>query len=457
MHFDKRVIAVLVLSSLNGCVLAPRGTTDEQAKLRGAGATFEPPIEQRSLPELPTPATWRDVLHRAFLANGELESAYFEWKASLTRIAQVANYPNTNLAPNFSYMFSGENLKAWDRTTISAGFDPMENLSFPTKVAQAGKIALDQARAAGEKFKATKFELQRNVLSDYLELALMEEKIRIQHDNVELLKMLVDSAQSRVQAGGNQTDLLRAQTEHRLAENELATMTSERHAMQARLNGMLVRDPNAELQIPTELPAARPIAVDDASLIAVAVDQNPELAKLARDVEGRADAIELAKMQFIPDINPAVAFTGGVSQVIGAMVILPTTIPEIRGKIDESRAMLRADQAMLRQTRSERAANFVAALYVLRNSERQVQVFEETILPRAQQVLASTRQNYSTGAGMFLDLIEGQRTVLEVRQMIAEARITREKQLAELEALAGVDIETLAPPTSGPTTQETQP
>jgi outer membrane protein TolC len=139
------------------------------------------------------------------------------------------------------------------------------------------------------------------------------------------------------------------------------------------------------------------------------------------------------------------------------MVILPTTIPEIRGKIDESRAMLRADQAMLRQTRSERAANFVAALYVLRNSERQVQVFEETILPRAQQVLASTRQNYSTGAGMFLDLIEGQRTVLEVRQMIAEARITREKQLAELEALAGVDIETLAPPTSGPTTQETQP
>ena len=64
------------------------------------------------------------------------------------------------------------------------------------------------------------------------------------------------------------------------------------------------------------------------------------------------------------------------------------------------------------------------------------------------------RQNYSTGTSSFLDLIETQRTVLEIRVMIAESQIEREKQLAELEALAGVDIETLAPPTSRPTTQE---
>jgi hypothetical protein len=34
--------------------------------------------------------------------------------------------------------------------------------------------------------------------------------------------------------------------------------------------------------------------------------------------------------------------------------------------------------------------------------------------------------------------------------MIAEARIERETRLAELEALAGVDIETLATPTTRP-------
>jgi outer membrane protein TolC len=221
------------------------------------------------------------------------------------------------------------------------------------------------------------------------------------------------------------------------------------------LNGMMARDAGAPLDLPETLPEPRTIAVDDAKLIAGAVDQNPELAKLARQVEGRADAIELAKMGFIPDINPTVALTGNVAQVVGAMVILPTTIPEIQGRIDETRAMLRSEQAMLRQTRAERGAKFVASLYVLRNSERQAKLFEETILPRARQALDSSRQNYATGSGTYMDLIDSQRTVLDVRLMIAEARIEREKQLVEIEALAGTDIETLAQPTTVPTTLPT--
>src|SRR5258705_2880410 len=101
---------------LSGCVLAPRGTRQEQGRLEAAGRTYEPRFDNRELPSLPDEPGWRDVLRRAFLANGDLEAAYFEWKAALTRIPQVANYPNTNLAPSFSYMFSGEQMKSFDRT-----------------------------------------------------------------------------------------------------------------------------------------------------------------------------------------------------------------------------------------------------------------------------------------------------------------------------------------------------
>jgi outer membrane protein TolC len=138
------------------------------------------------------------------------------------------------------------------------------------------------------------------------------------------------------------------------------------------------------------------------------------------------------------------------------MLILPTTIPEIRGRIDESRAMLRSTQAMLRQAKSDRAASFVAALYAMRNAERQAAVFQDAILPRAQQTLASLRQSYAAGNTSFTDLIDTQRTLLDVRLMIAEARMEREKRLAELEALAGVDIETLAVPATQPTTKPSE-
>src|SRR4051812_29051352 len=187
-------IALCALMLLSGCVLAPRETKQEQQRLDRAGVAFEPPVEKRDLPPLEDQITWRDALGRAFLANGELEAAYFEWKAALARIPQVANYPNTNLAPSFSYMFSGERMKSWDRTTINVGFDPMENLAFPTKVAKAGEIALAQARAAGARFEEKKFELQHKVLNSYLDIALHDEQIRIQRENVELLKLVSDLA-----------------------------------------------------------------------------------------------------------------------------------------------------------------------------------------------------------------------------------------------------------------------
>src|SRR5256885_15504897 len=150
------LIAVVASTVVGGCVLTPRGTRQEKQRLNAAGRVFERRFEQRELPALSSEPDWREVLRRAFLANGDLEAAYFDWKAALARIPQVANYPNTNLAPTFSYMFSADRMKAFDRTTVSIGFDPMQNLAFPTKVARAGKLALEQAPASGKRFGAAK-------------------------------------------------------------------------------------------------------------------------------------------------------------------------------------------------------------------------------------------------------------------------------------------------------------
>lgn len=44
-------------------------------------------------------------------------------------------------------------------------------------------------------------------------------------------------------------------------------------------------------------------------------------------------------MRWIPDLNPSFAFTGNISQALGATVMLPTTIAELRGGIREAEAM----------------------------------------------------------------------------------------------------------------------
>jgi outer membrane protein TolC len=186
---------------------------------------------------------------------------------------------------------------------------------------------------------------------------------------------------------------------------------------------------------------------DDSRLIALGVAQNPELAALAQQVAGRQDAVELARLAFLPDFNPSASITGSISKSLGMMVMVPTKAPAIRAAIDEAQAMLESSDALLRQTRQDRAANFLADLYLIRNAERQIQLYRERALPAARQLVAGSRSAYAAGSVGITDLVDSERMLLTMRRMLAEVQIEREERLADLEALAGVDIETLGPPT----------
>ena len=440
-------MTTIVLALPGGCVLAPQGTAEERAALRESGQAYETPFDRRELPDLPEQPTWKQLLRRAFLANGDLEAAHFEWKAAVQRIDVASAWPNSNVELGFEYMFSDEQIKSWDRTTITAGFDPSMELTLPNKAAQSGKVALNDARAAGLRFQQKKFDLQKQVLDAWLDYVRMNELVKVQEDNVALLQMLSETAAARVQAGGApQQDLIKAQIQHRLAENELATMQSELVSMRAMLNGLVARPHDAVLRPPPELPKPRQLPIDDARIIAVAVEKNQELAALAAQVQGRRDALELARMQWLPDVRPFAGITGSVEQFVGAMVMLPTAMPMIRASIEESRAMLQAQEAMLRQGRFGRGAEVVAAMLLSRNADRQAALFQETVLPRARQAMDSARQSYAAGTLTFIEMADAQRTLLDVRRMIIDARIAREKALAELECLICVDLETLDNP-----------
>ncbi len=440
-----RWLSLATILGFGGCVLAPPGVVEEQAKLNDAGGPFEPPIEARELPPVPIRPSWRDVLHRAFLANGELESAYFNWKAALIQVDQAAAWPNSQVAISYSYMFSRENMKAWDRMTISAGFNPAVNLQLPVKVEAAGRVAFEAAREAGERFRAAKFDLQRRVLTAYLDLALALERVRIERDNVSLLKLLAESAKARATAGGPLQDLLKVQTDSELAQNSLRNVEAEARAARSVLNGLLAREANAPLDVPS-LPPPRAVIRDDAKLIAVAVECNPELAALARQVASRRNAVDQALLAYLPDINPSFSVNGSISQTVAAMVMLPTTLPQIQAAIANAEAMVRSAQAVARQTEKDRAASFVAALYFMRNAERQTSFFHRRVTPLVEQLMNSSREAYAAGAVSFADLIDSKRTYITIRRLNAEARIEREKRLAELEAIAGVDVETLGRP-----------
>ena len=430
---------LLVCSVLSGCVFTPAEFETEEHKLEIAGRIYQLPLEQRRLPALSQPTSWSEVLHLALLANGELEAAYRQWEGALQRVTQAGGFPNSNLAPSFSYLVSPAGMKSWDRTTISVGFDPMLNLSFPTKIIKAARLALKEAQTAGEAFRLAKFGLQAKVLDQYLDLALLDERIRNAGEEVFALQLLAELSSQRVGLGTPERELLRATIESEFSKNDLAILLEERASAQAGLNAILGRNPHEALLLPPELPNPRQASLD--AVLALGLESNPELVALFHQHGAREEALDLALLQFIPDINPGFALSGSVSRSLAAMLILPTTVPQIRAAANQAKAELQQVRALSRQAALDKRADFAQELIAFRGSQRQLELFQEKILPAAKQSLELARSAYTVGQVTLSELLESQRTLLEVKNSLAEARIEREKRLIALETLAAVDIE----------------
>ena len=432
-------LSVIVALAFAGCAIHPEGEREEREKIDAAGARYE---QRAPLPPLPEKPAVEDYLRHAFLANADLEARYWEWKAAIEQVPQDASLPNA--AISFDYMFSGGNMKAWDRTTLGIANDAMTNIPFPTKLATAGRRALEVARAAGLRLEAAKFILQRNVLSTYYDLALLAESIRLQEENVALRGIIVDLAEVRVGAGTSpQQELLAAQTALDLARNELENLKSRVPSLAAGLNALVGREPHAPVPLPDVLPAPRPLPLADADLIRLGSERSPELAALARGVAGRQEALSLAQQAYIPDFGLSFSFTGSVSQTVGAMLTVPLRLEAIQAGVAQARAGLNAAQAAKTQYARDLAASFVLNLTVLRNDERQIALLEEAIIPRARQTVALARTSYAAGRSAFSELIDAQRTLLDARLVLAQLKIEREKALAALESMAAVDVEVM--------------
>jgi cobalt-zinc-cadmium efflux system outer membrane protein len=436
-------LAAMAMPIMGGCVLTPEGAKSERDRAARDGASYEKKYEERVLPDIPDEPSWKDVLSRGLQASGDLEAAYFAWRAALEGIDIAGTWPNSDVNVGFSYMFSRESMKSWDRTTLTAGFDAMENLSFPTKTAQAAKVALANARAAGERFRAVKFEVQQKVLFAWADYQQQAREIEVRIEDLALRRMLADIGSISAATGGGQQSAVQADVALRMAESELADMAAEHAGTRAMLNALLGRDPTAPLGVPREPEEHRVVAATDVELIAIAAETFPEVSVFAQEVQGRRDALELARMRWIPDINPTLMFTGSIAQAIGAMVVLPTTVPEIRAGIRAADAELRAAEAMLRQSRTERIGEYVALVVSLRRAQEKAATFRTLIEPAARTLADARTRSYEAGGGELKDVIEARQMWLETRVIIARADAAAEKAVVDIECCLGVDIETV--------------
>ncbi|HEX4125210.1 MAG TPA: TolC family protein [Tepidisphaeraceae bacterium] len=434
-------VAGAALLFMSGCTVHPPGEQAERNAAIAAGRPFATPASQRNTPPLPDHPSADDLVRYALLTNAELEQRYWEWRAAIEQIPQDGTQP-TNFALSAGTTISKGDISR-EGTTLTALNDPMADIVWPEKLSVAARRALQNAHAAGLRFQKAKFDLRSNVLDACYDYALADELIQLEQANSQLLETTVTVADARNRAGAaGQQDLLKAQNELDLSRNVAAKLQSQLPALRAALNALLNRDVRAPLPLPDPLPPLKPIRYSDDRLLALAADNNPELSALASELRGRADGIQLARLQYLPDFS----LTGGtdlagLAQTLTGMVTVPVFRYEaINAAIAQAEANLRSTEAMRRQTQNDLSAQIVLDLSTFRDADRQLVLFEQSILPRARQAVGLTRSSYEAGRSTLLDLLDSQRSLIALQRLIVNLRIMRAKRVADLEAIIGRSI-----------------
>jgi outer membrane protein TolC len=79
-------------------------------------------------------------------------------------------------------------------------------------------------------------------------------------------------------------------------------------------------------------------------------------------------------------------------------------------------------------------------LYNFRDAERKIDLYRDTLVPKAKQSYNVIQKAFTTGKTDFLDVVDAERTLLEFELSYERALADRAQRLAKLEELIGQEI-----------------
>ncbi len=400
-------------------------------------------------PKLNEQSTLEDYLAYAAINNPGLEAAFNRWKAALQQIAQDKSLPD----PRFTYRYFVKQVE----TRVGAqkqAFGISQMFPWLGKLELRGNAAADAANAAKQRYETAKLKLFFQVKNTYYEYYYLWKAIGILKENIQLVENFERVTRTRYKvATGSHPDVIRAQVELGKLEDRLKTLQDLKSPIAAELNAALNRQADAALPWPKSIKEEY-IPLTDRQVLQWMAKANPELKALQYNIAKSKTKIDLAKKDYYPDITVGVDFidtadsvsanppsNSGQDPVIATFSI---NLPIWKKKLDAGlmQAKFQHRAALRDKTQKLNALNaqLKLTLYQFRDGQRKINLYRDTLLPKAVESVKANETAFRAGGNSFLDLIDAQRVMLEFELAYERALSNKAQKLAKLEMLVGKQI-----------------
>ncbi len=312
------------------------------------------------------------------------------------------------------------------------------------KLARQAAQAQASLRQADANYRA--HQLRRDINNELLAAALARRVLEIGEQDLAWLEAADKAVETRYRDGqAGLADALQIQNELAERKDRLAT---DRHLLfhqNFNLNRLLNRPVNSPWPA-LQLPVPAPAIPFSERLLSLALANEPKLKVMDQEIRQSEAAAELTRRTRLPDVSFGVEgrqYSGDGGFREGDFT-LRLSLPWFNGgkyrndyerdrEKQKSAGQERQDQVWLVREQLHHLSVEIEA------SRREALLYGGEITTRAGQALTSRLSDWETGHGMFRDVLEARRALLESQLTSARAVAEENEMLAELLLWSGLD------------------
>lgn len=322
-----------------------------------------------------------------------------------------------------------------------------QTIPFPGKKSLANDVAATGVQFAGHDADALRRNILTEVKKTYATIYSSQRQLDVNVENRRLLEQIVTSVQTKYSvAQATLGDVLKAETELAKLSNDSAAITQQLKSSEAMMNALRnVPDTTGIGRVADIIPIYPGISFD--SLLGYALDSRPDLLAMESMVQMSRAELAASERNRLPDFMVRGAYkamagtTDDWALMVGVNIpIAPWSSGKYDGKIEEDKYSVEANLETHHQMLNTIRYEVRGAWTKMQSHWEQMQRYEKTIIPQAEQTMQVALASYQVNKTDLLSLLDSERMLntfkMDYYMLVGEY----EKDIAELEQATGKDI-----------------
>ncbi len=360
--------------------------------------------------------------------NAQLQSARASWESTVTRTDQVKPLPDPTLT--YRYFVSRPETRVGPQ---AQGVQLKQAIPWSGKLGQAAQRAEHLASGVAWEVQQLERSLVAQLKQTYFNAAYLQEALTVNAEEAALLQRFERIALTRYATGhGDQQSAIKVQTEISRLADQRNSLGLQLQSAERRIAELIGR-PSAWLRLQPIALRLLELNLDPQALESDSIRDHPGVRAAAQRIEADNAWLRQRNLGSRPDFSVGLSYIDvrkrqddagmlfppdGNGRDIWAVSVglsLPIHGRKIRAGKAEAQSSLQASQRTLEATRNQLRAEVQQALLRLESLEERARFYEEVIVPQAGESLASAEAAYTTDRRDFLDLLDAQRVLFQVR------------------------------------------